>query len=60
MATMRLQAMAMAHAWVCGHDMRPDDKGPAWFYVRAHDLGMKNTVVPQGRRIVVEIRVEDD
>lgn len=58
MASMRAQAIALAHTWfVSGRECLADEDGYAFFYVRARDLGLSDHALPQ-MRIKVEMTME--
>lgn len=60
MATLRMQAIAMAHGWLMPHVAGGDKLSThAYFLVRGHDLGLKKNVLGE-RRIRIEITVEND
>ena len=60
MATLRLQAIAMAHGWLMPHVAGGEKmSGRTYFLVRGHDLGLKKNVLGE-QRIRIEITVEDD
>lgn len=56
---LRLQAIALAFAWLAAREFKPDHNGRAWHLVRPADLGLKPDAM-QGLRIRVSLEFEID